>query len=200
MQGAPAPYNGGYAGGYGGAHGGYQQGYQQYPQYGPPGQGYGQGPYGGQGYAGYNAPYQGYQGGFDGYGRGAGFGRGGSFGRGRGGFPAGFRGGMHPPLRRKKPFVGGSLQTQREWERSSLCCFYLQANCNFGDQCRFSHEDDGKRKCHFGLSCRVGHQNRGTEQKDAPAQKDQNAAAAAPATPAPAQATPAAQPAATTTA
>ena len=67
----------------------------------------------------------------------------------------GFRG------RRKKPFVGGSLETQRQWEQANLCCFFLQGQCKFGAKCRFSHDDDGVRPCQFGSQCRVGHNNRG---------------------------------------
>lgn len=77
-------------------------------------------------------------------------------GYGRGGAAFGMR------ARRKKPFVGGSLETQREWERSTLCCFNLQGHCKFQEGCRFSHEDDGSRKCQFGDQCRVGHNARGT--------------------------------------
>ncbi|EAN94387.1 hypothetical protein TcYC6_0117190 [Trypanosoma cruzi] len=58
---------------------------------------------------------------------------------------------------RKKPFVGGSLETQREWERQTVCCFFLQGNCKFVGSCRFLHEDDSKRPCQFGAQCRVGH-------------------------------------------
>ena len=100
-----------------------------------------------------------------GRGRGAG-------GRGRGSFGmAGFgindggfgRGGMMfgRGMRRKKPFVGGTLETQRQWEQTSLCCFFVQGACKFGEGCRFSHDDDGKRSCQFGANCRMGHQNRG---------------------------------------
>ncbi|KEG14161.1 hypothetical protein DQ04_00591020 [Trypanosoma grayi] len=89
-----------------------------------------------------------------GYGRGAyNVGMGGD--RGRGGF--GLR------ARRKKPFVGGSLETQRQWERQTICCFFLQGNCKFADACRFLHEDDGKRPCQYGAQCRVGHAPRAKE-------------------------------------
>lgn len=80
------------------------------------------------------------------------------YGRGMGG-PMGFRGGMHPP-RRRKQFVGGTLESQREWEQQNLCCFYLQGLCKFGERCRYSHDDDGTKGCQFGLSCRVGHASR----------------------------------------
>ncbi|CAD2214062.1 hypothetical protein AGDE_14281 [Angomonas deanei] len=76
-----------------------------------------------------------------------GFSRGTGFrGRGRGGF-----------VKRKKPFVGGSLETQREWERQTACCFFQQGNCKFGDNCRFLHEEiqEGVRPCQFGDTCRV---------------------------------------------
>ncbi|RNF22218.1 uncharacterized protein Tco025E_03150 [Trypanosoma conorhini] len=125
--------------------------------------------------------FQGFQGNFSGQvnrgrpiytgGRGAGgYGRGDySMGmavdRGRGAY------GIRP--RQKKPFVGGSLETQREWERQTLCCFFLQGNCKFADTCRFLHEDDSKRPCQFGAQCRVGHAPRakksnGTADVDTP--------------------------------
>ncbi|ORC92768.1 uncharacterized protein TM35_000035210 [Trypanosoma theileri] len=88
------------------------------------------------------------------YGRGA-YNTGAAGDRGRGGF--GFR------ARRKKPFVGGSLETQRQWERQTICCFYLQGSCKFVDACRFLHEDDGKRPCQYGAQCRVGHAPRAKE-------------------------------------
>lgn len=113
-----------------------------------------------------------------GRGRGAGFPQGGYGGRGgyppmggAGGYPPtgmGFHGGfggrggamfgMRP--RRKKPFVGGSLETQRQWEQQTLCCFFAQGLCKFGEVCRFSHSDDGSRACQFGSQCRVGHGSR----------------------------------------
>mmetsp|Transcript_55759 Transcript_55759/g.64028 ORF Transcript_55759/g.64028 Transcript_55759/m.64028 type:complete len:189 (-) Transcript_55759:275-841(-) len=111
-----------------------------------------------------------------GRGRGAGFGQGPYGGRGgymMGGAPgpygAGFQNfggrggamfGMRP--RRKKPFVGGSLETQRQWEQQTLCCFFAQGLCKFGESCRFSHSDDGTRACQFGPQCRVGHGSRGS--------------------------------------
>ncbi|KPA74013.1 putative mitochondrial zinc finger protein family member, putative (ZC3H34) [Leptomonas pyrrhocoris] len=105
----------------------------------------------------YNAP-QGYPPMMPGYrgGRGRGWyypngGRGG-FSNMRGGFRGG-RGGY--PIRRKKPFVGGTLETQREWEQQTACCFYLQGNCKFGDACRFLHEDGEGHPCQFGDKCRV---------------------------------------------
>lgn len=105
----------------------------------------------------YNAP-NGYPPMMDGYrgGRGRGWyypnsGRGG-YNNMRGGFRGG-RGGF--PVRRKKPFVGGTLETQREWERQTACCFYRQGNCKFGDACRFLHEDGEGHPCQFGDKCRV---------------------------------------------
>ena len=80
-----------------------------------------------------------------------GFGGVGGYGRGA---PFGMR------ARRKKPFVGGSLETQRQWEQQTLCCFFLQGQCKFSDGCRFCHEDDGIRGCQFGQQCRVGHGSR----------------------------------------
>ncbi|KAG5471882.1 hypothetical protein CUR178_02546 [Leishmania enriettii] len=70
----------------------------------------------------------------------------------RGGFRGG-RGGF--PVRRKKPFVGGTLETQREWERQTACCFNLQGSCKFGDGCRFLHHNVEGRACQFGVKCRV---------------------------------------------
>ena len=106
----------------------------------------------------------GMQGGFGVAGRGRG-GRGGGFppqgaGQGFGGGFGGGRGGGMMFGRRKKPFVGGTLETQRQWEQNNLCCFHLQGGCKFGDGCRFSHEDDGLRPCQFGANCRMGHQGR----------------------------------------
>ncbi|KAG5497483.1 hypothetical protein JKF63_03746 [Porcisia hertigi] len=78
---------------------------------------------------------------------------------GRGGYNnmrGGFRGGRGSfPMRRKKPFVGGTLETQREWERQTACCFNLQGSCKFGDGCRFLHEEVEGRACQFGDRCRV---------------------------------------------
>ncbi|GET90996.1 hypothetical protein, conserved [Leishmania tarentolae] len=78
----------------------------------------------------------------------------------RGGLRGG-RGGF--PLRRKKPFVGGTLETQREWERQTACCFHLQGSCKFGDGCRFLHEDVEGRACQFGTKCRVHASTKGAE-------------------------------------
>lgn len=135
--------------------------YGQYPQFQAQPQGFGRG-------GGISAPRGGagrgaaYPQGTPGYGRG-GYGQqyaqmpmafpGGGFGRG------GMMFGMRP--RRKKPFVGGSLETQRQWEQQTLCCFFVQGLCKFGEGCRFSHTDDGQRPCQFGSQCRVGHSNRG---------------------------------------
>jgi len=112
--------------------------------FGYPNNMYGAGP---RGFPGYGAPMN--------YGRGMGaMGGMGMMGMG------GFRGGMHPP-RRRKQFVGGTLESQREWEQQNLCCFFLQGQCKFGERCRYSHDDDGVKGCQFGLSCRVGHASRG---------------------------------------
>ncbi|KAG5471237.1 hypothetical protein LSCM1_01310 [Leishmania martiniquensis] len=78
---------------------------------------------------------------------------------GRGGYNSmrgGFRGGRGGfPVRRKKPFVGGTLESQREWERQTACCFNLQGSCKFGDGCRFLHNNVEGRACQFGAKCRV---------------------------------------------
>lgn len=118
------------------------------------------------------AAYQlsGYQGGFVQRGgrggmRGGGYGYGGSYlqaGYAGGQMGAyGGRGGMMQPFgfraRRKKPFVGGSLETQRQWEQQTVCCFHLQGQCRFTGGCRFVHVDDGVSQCQFGGLCRVGH-------------------------------------------
>ena len=71
---------------------------------------------------------------------------------------------------RKKPFVGGTLESQRLWEQSTLCCFFLQGQCKFSEGCRFSHDDDGKRSCQFGAQCRVGHGSRTEGGQPPPAQ------------------------------
>ncbi len=101
---------------------------------------------------------QGYvpQQGFGGYGGGMG---------GRGGGAFGMR------ARRKKPFVGGSLETQRQWEQQTVCCFFLQGQCRFSDGCRFVHENDASRGCQFGTQCRVGHG--GVDPAQAPVQAQQ---------------------------
>ena len=88
------------------------------------------------------------------------------------GYRGGFRGGMHAP-RRRKQFVGGTLESQREWEQQNLCCFFLEGACKFGDRCRYSHEDDGTKGCQFGLSCRVGHASRPNAGKDGASMEDQ---------------------------
>eukprot|EP00331_Platyophrya_macrostoma_P006001 CAMPEP_0176425314 /NCGR_PEP_ID=MMETSP0127-20121128/11323_1 /TAXON_ID=938130 /ORGANISM="Platyophrya macrostoma, Strain WH" /LENGTH=172 /DNA_ID=CAMNT_0017806467 /DNA_START=39 /DNA_END=557 /DNA_ORIENTATION=+ len=93
------------------------------------------------------------------------------------GAPYGDAGMMMRP-RRKRAFVGGSLETQRQWEQSTLCCFSVQGGCKFGTHCRFSHEDDGKRPCQFGAHCRVGHGSRAT------GEQQQQQPAATPAAPA----------------
>lgn len=119
------------------------------------------------GYAGAGVPPQAYQGqmmwgaanyqpggrGVYGDRGGRGMGMGGGFGRG---FPGGFPG----RARGKKVWHGGTLETQKAWERQTLCCFYLQGLCKFNELCRFRHEDDQKRECQFGPNCRVGHAQR----------------------------------------
>ncbi len=93
-------------------------------------------------------------------------------GYGRGGAAFGMR------ARRKKPFVGGSLETQRQWEQQTVCCFFLQGQCRFSDGCRFVHENDASRGCQFGAQCRVGHggvpvQAPQAQPQDAPQQPQQ---------------------------
>ena len=139
----PMRGGGGYGGG-GGFGGGPAGGFG-----GPMGGGYGRGGGGASGPGGFmGGPYGGFGGGF-----GAG-----AYGN-YGGYRGGFRGGMHAPKRRKQ-FVGGTLETQREWEQQNLCCFHLQGQCKFAERCRYSHDDDGTKGCQFGLSCRVGHASR----------------------------------------
>eukprot|EP00744_Colponema_vietnamica_P000471 GILI01000859.1.p1 GENE.GILI01000859.1~~GILI01000859.1.p1 ORF type:complete len:172 (-),score=29.28 GILI01000859.1:77-592(-) len=129
-------------------------GYAPYPQQGAF-MNYQQQPYGGQNDGG----YRGRGGGGGGRGRGGQFfvpgyqQQGPQMYGGRGGQPGAFR------ARKKKPFHGGSLETQRQWERAHICCFFLQGQCKFNDGCRFSHEDDGK-PCQFGDQCKVGHASR----------------------------------------
>jgi hypothetical protein len=155
--------------GYGAPRGGAMQGgYGQPGVYGGRGAGGFGGQMGGQmgpAYGGNYANYGGQMGGYGGYNRMGGGGGGGGGGMMMGG---GFRGGMHAP-RRRKQFVGGTLESQREWEQQNLCCFHLQGQCKFGDRCRYSHNDDGTKGCQFGLSCRVGHASRhiATPTKDA---------------------------------
>uniref|UniRef100_A0A0A9ZIQ1 Zinc finger CCCH domain-containing protein 4 n=1 Tax=Lygus hesperus TaxID=30085 RepID=A0A0A9ZIQ1_LYGHE len=69
------------------------------------------------------------------------------YNNGRGGF--GFRG------RRRRPFVGGTLESQREFERQTACCFFLQGKCKFGDLCRFVHKNDTDMPCQFGDNCNI---------------------------------------------
>lgn len=107
-----------------------------------------------QGYA--SAPQQMY--------RGAARGRGGNFAmgesrgyRGRGAYRGAFRGARgrgQPFMRHRRQFVGGSLETQREWEGKTACCFFRDGNCMFGATCRFLHEDGEGRPCQFGVKCR----------------------------------------------
>eukprot|EP00758_Cryptobia_borreli_P004195 Tbor_TRINITY_DN4236_c0_g2::TRINITY_DN4236_c0_g2_i1::g.24060::m.24060 len=59
--------------------------------------------------------------------------------------------------RKRKPFHGGTLESQRDWEKSHVCCFHLQAQCKFADHCRFSHDIDSGLPCQFGDQCKVGH-------------------------------------------
>lgn len=125
--------------------GGYVQPmYAAQPQYAYPQQQYGQ-----YGQAGDLMQGGQYQGGRGLYGNGGG--RGMMYG-GRGGYRGG-RGGFRG--RKKRPFVGGSLETQKEFERRTACCFFLQGNCKFGDDCRFLHEGASGKPCQFGDKCRV---------------------------------------------
>jgi len=108
------------------------------------------------------------------YGRGGGYAQ---YGQAPMAFQGGFgRGGMMFGMRprRKKPFVGGSLETQRSWEQQTLCCFFVQGLCKFGEGCRFSHADDGNRPCQFGSQCRVGHSGRGDPGPQPTSDKPQN--------------------------
>ncbi|AIO00600.1 hypothetical protein LPMP_310080 [Leishmania panamensis] len=157
------------------------QGYNHPPvNYYPPPQGY---PMGNPMYnvpQGYPPAMPGYRGGRDrGYWYYPSAGRGG-YNNMRGGFRGG-RGGF--PLRRKKPFVGGTLETQREWERQTACCFNLQGSCKFGDGCRFLHTAVEGRPCQFGVKCRV-HGTAKDAEVEAPAKeeppKDEKAAEAKP--------------------
>jgi len=152
FQGQPQAFYGAYN------TGAYQAQQQQYGAgYVPRGRGGGRGGFNGGGFNG---------GGFNGgggrgaYGGAGGYQGGGSSFNGYGG-RGGIAGGAFGQRgRRKKPFVGGTLETQRVWEQSTLCCFFLQNNCRFSEGCRFSHEDDGIRGCQFGSACRVGHGGR----------------------------------------
>eukprot|EP00796_Vickermania_ingenoplastis_P003590 gene3590-2531_t len=137
----PAPYNSGYD------QGSYNQQGQYYPQ-----------PYGG------SPPYQN-QHPMSGYNN--------HYNHG----PAPSRGGMYPPRggysrggglgsrgrlsRKRKPFVGGTLESQREWESQTACCFFLQGVCRYGDRCRFLHDNRPDLKCQFGDKCQKGHNDRG---------------------------------------
>lgn len=88
-----------------------------------------------------------------------GYGRGGSYHSPRGGYSRGIslanRGRL---IRKKKPFVGGSLESQREWESQTACCFFLQGQCRFGERCRFVHDmNRTDLQCQFGEKCQKGH-------------------------------------------
>lgn len=80
------------------------------------------------------------------------------------GLPYDDRAWNYAPRTRKRPFHGGSLETQKEWERSKLCCFHLQGRCQYGSACRFSHEDDGAQECQFEGHCKYGHNKRAAAQ------------------------------------
>eukprot|EP01084_Bolivina_argentea_P207963 354714_1 len=118
---------------YGGQTATYGSGQPAYAN--PAGAGFGVGTRGGRGGGGRGRGGFGGPAGFGinagGFGNGGGFGGGGSFGN-AGGFGAGGFGGrgggglFGRGMRRKKPFVGGTLETQRQWEQSNLCCFSIQ--------------------------------------------------------------------------
>lgn len=171
------PYNQAYG------RGGYPQGYAApQPQFNQQYAAYQQGPYYQQ-YPG-NFMYQSSPQNFQGYDM---------DGNGRGGFQGGMRGGrgggrggaMGAPLRRKKPFVGGSLETQREWERKTACCFFQQGNCKFGENCRFLHDEIKEGlSCQFGENCRFHGKKdaeEGAENHEAEHPAEAEAAAAKPA-------------------
>lgn len=86
------------------------------------------------------------------------------YGRGVGG--GGQMRGAFRPRGRKRPFVGGSLESQRQWEQTTLCCFYLQNQCKFAEGCRFLHQDDPTKPCQFGVGCRAGHGSRAPAQQN----------------------------------
>eukprot|EP00759_Apiculatamorpha_spiralis_P023951 PhF_6_TR27495/c1_g1_i1/m.40382 len=50
----------------------------------------------------------------------------------------------------------GRPRPSREVQAKTLCCFFVQGQCRFGEKCRYLHNDQGQ-ECQFGKSCRIGH-------------------------------------------
>ena len=67
------------------------------------------------------------------------------------------RGKPLPPNREPKE---KRLEQLKTWSKQVLCCFYLQGNCKYQENCNYSHEDRGNNPCHFGLACKIGHEKR----------------------------------------
>lgn len=80
-------------------------------------------------------------------------------GRGNGGGWGNHRRGRWGAYRKQKSFVGGTLESQREWEKKTACCFFLENSCRFGTLCRFAHCEDRVpgMDCQFGEKCQKGH-------------------------------------------
>eukprot|EP01060_Flectonema_neradi_P008700 TRINITY_DN16204_c0_g1_i2.p1 TRINITY_DN16204_c0_g1~~TRINITY_DN16204_c0_g1_i2.p1 ORF type:complete len:234 (+),score=47.83 TRINITY_DN16204_c0_g1_i2:680-1381(+) len=75
------------------------------------------------------------------------------------------RGKPLPPNREPKE---KRLEQLKTWSKQVLCCFYLQGNCKYQENCNYSHEDRGNNPCHFGLACKMGHEKRKNNPKKEP--------------------------------
>lgn len=139
-------------------NGTYPQGYNQ-PYNSGYDQGYNQDPYYQQKQHGRSPPVFQNQQQIPGYQYSQGYGRGETYHSSRGGYSRGGGLGSRGRLTRKrKPFVGGSLESQREWESQTACCFFLQGQCRFGERCRFVHDmTRTDLLCQFGDKCQKGH-------------------------------------------
>eukprot|EP00759_Apiculatamorpha_spiralis_P018008 PhF_6_TR24183/c0_g1_i1/m.33690 len=131
---------------------------------GPSMGGYGMG--GGMGQPQYGAPNQPPQQ----YGGGGRGGYGGPRGAGQGGWRG--QGGPNQQYRQPRPALTEAerenIARERQWQKQNLCCYFVQGQCRYGDNCRFAHEDKGQQ-CNFGLSCKHKHYARTPQVTEAPA-------------------------------